>query len=93
MTSMTFEVRVKEFVLKCEMKSGLGVIQNLRDVIYGRPPLKKIMVCVKTYCVLSVKAAEVIEDGRLSPLMISCHCFLLITSTRPPRAVTRLYNS
>ena len=25
--------------------------------------------------------------------MISCHCFLLITSTRPPRAVTRLYNS
>jgi hypothetical protein len=46
-----------------------------------------------TYCVLRVKAAEVIEDGRLSPLMISCHCFLLMTSTRPPRAVTRLYNS
>ena len=25
--------------------------------------------------------------------MISCHCFLLMTSTRPPRIVTRLYNS
>ena len=47
----------------------------------------------KTYCVRRVKAAEVIEDGRLRPLMISCHCFLLMTSTRPPRIVTRLYNS
>ena len=46
-----------------------------------------------TYCVRRVKAAEVIEDGRLRPLMISCHCFLLMTSTRPPRKVTRLYNS
>lgn len=25
--------------------------------------------------------------------MISCHSFLLITSTRPPLAMTRLYNS
>ena len=46
-----------------------------------------------THCVLRVKAAEVMEDGKLSPLMISCHCFLLMTSTRPPRSVTRLYNS
>lgn len=46
-----------------------------------------------SYCVLSVNAADVIELGRLSPLMISCHCFLLMTSTSPPRAVTRLYNS
>ena len=40
-----------------------------------------------------MKAADVMDDGRLSPLMISCHCFLLMTSTRPPRAVTRLYSS
>ena len=46
-----------------------------------------------TYCVLSVNAAEVIEEGRLRPLMISCHCFLLMTSTKPPRPTTRLYNS
>ena len=46
-----------------------------------------------THCVLRVNAADVMEDGRLSPLMISCHCFLLMTSTRPPRAVTRLYSS
>ena len=46
-----------------------------------------------TYCVLSVNAADVIEDGRPSPLMTSCQSFLLITSTRPPRAVTRLNNS
>ena len=48
---------------------------------------------VATYWVLRVKAAEVMEEGRPSPLMISCHCFLLITSTRPPRAHTRLYSS
>ena len=47
----------------------------------------------ETYWVLRVKAAEVMEEGRLRPLMISCHCFLLMTSTRPPRKVTRLYNS
>ena len=45
------------------------------------------------YWVRRVKAAEVMEEGRPSPLMISCHCFLLITSTRPPRATTRLYSS
>ena len=46
-----------------------------------------------TYCVLSVNAADVIEDGRPSPLMTSCHSFLLITSTSPPRAMTRLNSS
>ena len=50
-----------------------------------------IIAC--THCVLRVNAAEVIDEGRLRPLMISCHCFLLMTSTRPPREVTRLYNS
>ena len=45
------------------------------------------------YWVRRVKAAEVMEEGRPSPLMISCHCFLLITSTRPPLATTRLNNS
>lgn len=46
-----------------------------------------------TYCVLRVKAADVMDEGRWSPLMISCHSFLLMTSTRPPRAMTRLYSS
>ena len=50
-----------------------------------------IIAC--THCVLRVNAAEVIDEGRLRPLMISCHCFLLMTSTKPPREVTRLYNS
>jgi len=40
-----------------------------------------------------VKAAEVMDEGKPKPLIISCHCFLLITSTRPPRATTRLYSS
>ena len=48
---------------------------------------------IATYCVLRVKAAEVMEDGRPSPLMISCHCFLLMTSTKPPLATTRLNSS
>ncbi len=46
-----------------------------------------------THCVRRVKAAEVMDEGRPSPLMISCHCFLLMTSTRPPLATTRLYSS
>lgn len=46
-----------------------------------------------TYCVLKVNAALVILDGKWSPLMISCHSFLLITSTSPPRAITKLYSS
>lgn len=46
-----------------------------------------------TYCVRRVKAAEVIEDGKPSPLIISCQSFLLMTSTRPPRAMTRLNSS
>ena len=50
-------------------------------------------IYLDTYCVLSVNAAEVIDDGRPRPLMTSCQSFLLITSTRPPRATTRLYNS
>ena len=48
---------------------------------------------MKTHCVLSVNAADVMEDGSPRPLMTSCQSFLLITSTRPPRATTRLYNS
>lgn len=48
---------------------------------------------VSTYCVLNVNAALVMLDGKWSPLMISCHSFLLITSTSPPRAITRLYSS
>ena len=39
-----------------------------------------------------MKAAEVIEDGKLSPLVISLQIFLLITSTKPPRSTTSLYN-
>lgn len=48
---------------------------------------------ISTYCVRKVNAADVMEDGSRKPLMISCHSFLLITSTRPPRAITRLYSS
>ena len=40
-----------------------------------------------------MNAADVMEDGSPRPLMTSCQSFLLITSTRPPRATTRLYNS
>lgn len=40
-----------------------------------------------------VKAALVMELGRLRPLVISRQIFLLITSTRPPRATTSLYSS
>lgn len=47
----------------------------------------------ETYWVRRVNAADVMEDGRCRPLMISCHNFLLMTSTSPPRATTRLYNS
>lgn len=46
-----------------------------------------------TYCVRRVNAALVILEGKCKPLMISCHNFLLITSTKPPRAITKLYNS
>ncbi len=46
-----------------------------------------------SYWVRRVKAADVMDDGRCRPLMISCHSFLLMTSTSPPRATTRLYNS
>ena len=47
----------------------------------------------QTYCVLSVNAADVMDEGSPKPLMTSCHSFLLITSTRPPRAMTRLNSS
>lgn len=52
-----------------------------------------VMIIMLTYCVLKVNAAEVIDDGSRRPLMISCHNFLLMTSTRPPLAITRLYSS
>jgi hypothetical protein len=50
-------------------------------------------VSQNTHCVLSVNAADVIEEGSPSPLMTSCHSFLLMTSTRPPLAMTRLKSS
>lgn len=51
--------------------------------------------CTKkvTHCVLRVKAALVIEEGRLRPFVISRHNFLLITSTKPPFDTTSLNNS
>lgn len=48
---------------------------------------------IETHWVRKVKAADVIDDGRWRPLMISCHNFLLMTSTSPPRATTKLYSS
>ena len=47
----------------------------------------------RTHCVLSVKAALVMEEGRLRPLVISLHSFLLMTSTRPPLDTTRRNSS
>ena len=46
-----------------------------------------------TYCVLSVKAALVILDGKLRPLHTSLHSFLLMTSTSPPLLTTKRNNS
>ena len=62
-----------------------------KKIDFNRNIYLVIIAC--THCVLRVNAAEVMDEGRLRPLMISCHCFLLMTSTRPPREVTRLYNS
>ena len=46
-----------------------------------------------TYCVRKVKAALVMLEGRLSPLQISRHSFLLMTSTRPPFETTNRKSS
>jgi len=40
-----------------------------------------------------VKAALVIEEGRLRPFVISRHSFLLITSTKPPFETTNRKSS
>lgn len=48
-----------------------------------RPPPR-----LDTHCVRRVKAALVMEVGRLRPLVISRQIFLLMTSTRPPLSVT-----
>lgn len=45
-----------------------------------------------THCVRRVKAALVMEVGRLRPLVISRQIFLLMTSTRPPLSVTSRYS-
>lgn len=45
-----------------------------------------------THCVRRVKAALVMEVGRLRPLVISRQIFLLMTSTRPPLSVTSWYS-
>ena len=52
-----------------------------------------LVKCPVTYCVRRVKAALVMEEGRLSPLVISRQIFLLITSTKPPLATTKRYSS
>jgi len=43
-----------------------------------------------TYWVRKVNAADVMLAGNRRPLIISCHSFLLITSTSPPRNTTNL---
>lgn len=48
--------------------------------------------CHDTYWVRRVKAALVMDVGRLRPLVMSLQIFLLITSTRPPFSVTSLYS-
>lgn len=60
----------------------------------GSPiPIERGNEMRNTYCVRRVKAALVMLDGKCKPLIISCHNFLLITSTKPPRAITKLYSS
>lgn len=46
----------------------------------------------ETYWVRRVKAALVMDVGRLRPLVISLQIFLLMTSTRPPFSVTSVYS-
>lgn len=53
----------------------------------------KLNNITSTYCVRSVNAADVMEDGRFNPFITSCHNFLLITSTKPPLWTTSLYSS
>lgn len=62
-----------------------GAPQTLAPV--PSPPLR-----APAHCVRRVKAALVMEVGRLSPLVISRHSFLLMTSTRPPFSVTSVYS-
>ncbi len=45
------------------------------------------------YWVRKVNAALVIELGKFSPLVISLHSFLFMTSTRPPLDTTKRYSS
>lgn len=44
-----------------------------------------------TYCVRNVKAALVMDGGKPKPRIISCHNFLVMTATIPPRCTTSLY--
>ncbi len=83
---------------------GVGVVHlyALQRIQVFRVPEKNVVVTIIqelkfkvhiTHCVRKVNAADVMLDGSPSPLMTSCQSFLLMTSTRPPRAMTRLYSS
>ena len=82
-------------VAPCSIRTGTGTSctwkdRNSTDRI---ETLENSFGSVRTHWVRRVKAAEVMEEGRLRPLITSCHSFLLMTSTNPPRAITRLNNS
>lgn len=82
---------LKKTSIKLNNEPQISNSQHLFDVTFNRFWITTLLH--NTYCVLNVNAALVMLDGKWSPLMISCHNFLLITSTRPPRAITKLYNS
>lgn len=62
----------------------------LSAVSFLLPPLVELR---QAYWVRKVKAALVMDEGRLRPLVISLQIFLLMTSTKPPLWVTSLYSS
>lgn len=70
-----FQSSVNDYIVLMYPKETVSTFaKNLRD----------------TYWVRKVKAALVMDVGRLRPLVISLQIFLLITSTRPPFSVTSL---
>lgn len=62
-------------------------------------PIQPLLLCSWAHAlccphwVRSVKAAEVMVVGKLRPRVTSLHTFRLMTSTRPPLAVTRRNNA
>lgn len=93
-----FYIKISKLRSTNKVIKQIYIINNLNQITRKKHKLGKNHIYVLrkgswTYCVRNVKAALVMLDGKWSPLMISCHNFLLMTSTSPPRAMTRLYSS